>query len=408
MKYVENIKVFNRLEVPITLTTKQHTDFNDVAVHMMYRQRLSFQRTHHMLTYAGNLTEKHNINFLNPNYTEFIHFMDHMEHIEKTTPAMLKYIWQIMQKFLTSFGIPYGPGTQWNYTPPSIPPSRPRQIPTPTKLHKMIHYRYSKDPAKNSFLQYTILHSSIIGWRNPSELCLLTIDDIDIENHSIIITEKKKHHKKRLLILDYPQIISDRHVKSIQNWIDIWRPRITTQHSQNYLYISPTNGKPLRQMQYTKYINYNVNPVFPDFHLYDTRHFCATGMLIKEKLNTGYWNKYKIKRHLGHERDHTTDIYIQYAEQYMKIAPYDWFNYLLGNRKSFYRRKPSEPQKTGHLNSFSSYRSEISEQKQTTRQEKKQSSEPRKTRHLKNKSINSLHLFLNQNNKFNNIMGVAG
>ena len=237
---------------------------------------------------------------------------------------MLKLIWQITQKFLTAFGIPFGPGCVWNYKPPSCPPSKIRKILLPDQIYNMIHYNYTKDKTKNIFIQYTLLHSCIFGWRNPSELCLLKLDDVDLDNNSIVITEKKKHNRKRLIITDYLQIIDNIHVKSFKNWIDVWRPRISSQHSQDYLYISPRDGRPLREMQYTRYINYYVNPVFPSFKLYDTRHFCATGLFICEKLKTGYWNKYKVKRHLGHERDSSTDIYIRYAEQYIKIAPFDW------------------------------------------------------------------------------------
>jgi len=318
----------NRLETPITLTPGK-ADFSDIAINMIYRQRLTPKRTHKILTYAGHLMQKYKIDFLNPNYEQFIRFMDYLEDVEKCSPFVLKWIWQITQKFLEAYGIEYGKGKTWNYKPPNEPPSKPRKIQMPDQMYEITHYDYSKDKVKTAFIQYTILPSCIFGWRNPSELCLIKTGDIDLDHNRIQLTEKKKHDRKRELITDYPQILNDRHTKSIRNWLDIWRPKIESQYSEDYLFISPTDGRPIREMQYTRYINYYVNPIFPDFKLYDTRHFCATGLFIRERLKTKHWDKYAVKRWLGHENDDTTDLYIQFAEQYIKICPYDWFKRLL-------------------------------------------------------------------------------
>jgi len=339
---VNVVNVLNRLETPVTLKIGE-SSFVDISNNMRVRQRLSVNRVHRMLTYAGHLMQKYDIDFLHPSYEQFIRFMDFLEETECVSPSMLKYIWQIQQKFLTAFNIPFGPGTLWNYKPPSVPPSKPRLIQTPSEMYNVIHHKYSRDKVMNSFLSYTILHSCMFGWRNPSELCMLRLGDVDFDNHSIVVTEKKKHNRKRLLITDYPEIVNSRHVKSIRNWVDVWRPRIESSKSGDSLYITPCDGSPLREMQYSRYITYYVNPLFPVFKPYNTRHFCATGLLIREKLKCGVWDKFVVKRWLGHERESTTDVYVCFAEQFLKLAGYDWFKRILrqekiSNQGSFYNQ----------------------------------------------------------------------
>jgi hypothetical protein len=332
LNYVDISNVLNRLETPITITSGE-TSFIEIANHMRCRQRISPKRIQRMLTFAGHLMQKHDIDFLHPDFEQFIHFMDFLEETECISPHMLKYIWLIQQKFLTCFGISFGPGTTWNYKPPSCPPAKPREIQLPNEMYDIIHHSYSSDKVMNSFLQYSILHSCMFGWRNPSELCMLRVGDVDFDNNSIIVTEKKKHDRKRLLVTDYPEIINSRHIKSIRNWVDVWRPRIETSKSGDSLFITPRDGTPIREMQYSRYIHYYVTPMYPVFKPYNTRHFCATGLLIREKLSCGVWDKFVVKRWLGHERESTTDVYVGFAEQYMKLAGYDWFKRILRQDK---------------------------------------------------------------------------
>jgi integrase len=88
-------------------------------------------------------------------------------------------------------------------------------------------------------------------------------------------------------------------------------------------------------MQYTRFIDYYVRKIFPKFTLYSTRHYSATGLLIREYIssNKKHWNKSKVQRYLGHTRIDTTSNYTNNAEQLMKIAPYDWFKRILRQPK---------------------------------------------------------------------------
>lgn len=63
-------------------------------------------------------------------------------------------------------------------------------------------------------------------------------------------------------------------------------------------------------------------------------------MLIRTKLETGNFDVYTVRNWLGHEEINTTMEYIRYAEQFYRIAGYDWIKATLktrtGEKGSFY------------------------------------------------------------------------
>jgi hypothetical protein len=68
----------------------------------------------------------------------------------------------------------------------------------------------------------------MIGWRVPSEIIEMTIDDVVIDSNGrgcITITETKKHRQKRT-ILPEKSILSSKVHKSFKNWIDHQRPKV--------------------------------------------------------------------------------------------------------------------------------------------------------------------------------------
>lgn len=117
--------------------------------------------------------------------------------------------------------------------------------PFPDVVNKFFYYEYSKDTYENTLYQYLFFHSFMIGWRVPSEIIEMTVDDVIIDSSGrgcITITETKKHRQKRT-ILPEKSILSSRVHKSFKNWIDKWRPKVENQYSGNALYLQPS-GKP--------------------------------------------------------------------------------------------------------------------------------------------------------------------
>lgn len=173
---LENIRSFNRLNCPITLDPKNST-FDDVAIHAILRQRLSKNTVDIRLRYA-RFMENHQtpVDFRNPNYENFIRHTDYRKQIEQAEQSALSHEWKTMKTFLKAYRIPQ---TDWNYRPPACP--KARIIPLPESVHKMIHYKYSKNKYVNALIQYTLLHCFTIGWRNPSETCVMTVDDVKLD-----------------------------------------------------------------------------------------------------------------------------------------------------------------------------------------------------------------------------------
>ena len=177
----------DRLNCPRILKIGEST-FRDLKTHMMKRQRLTEQRANKLLTTAGTMS-KHtvSVDFFNPDPDNFIKHMDYREEIEEVHPSVLKYEWTVMQKILTAYAIEFGKGKNWYYKPPGIPPPKPRHIPLPEEMYNILHYKYTDNKIINALLQYSLTFSTILGWRNPSELCLQKISDIDLKNGQIII-----------------------------------------------------------------------------------------------------------------------------------------------------------------------------------------------------------------------------
>lgn len=320
---------YNRLDCPITLNPKI-ASFDDVAMHAILRQRLTKSTVEKRLRYA-RFMENHvvPVDFRNPNYINFIRHMDYREQIEHAGQSALSHEWKTMKTFLKAYGIPL---TDWNYRPPSCPQSKARIIPLPDLVYKMIHHKYSKNEYENALVQYTLMHTFMIGWRNPSETCSMTMDDIKLKEGILVIREPKKHHSTRIIIPD-KALFKGRTRKSFKNWIDKWRSKVENQHSGNALYLRP-DGYPIDIVRYRMFMSRHVKPIFPEYQPYVSRHWCAIAKLIKTKLETKNFDIYEVRDWLGHTKIETTMAYVRDTQQYMQSAPYDWFKYVLKRHKS--------------------------------------------------------------------------
>ena len=321
MRWLKNdLRKFNRLNCPIKLNPREAT-FDDVALHALLRQRLSPSTVEKNLRYA-KFMETHPVvpvDFRNPSYENFIRHMDYREQIEKATPYALKHEWDTMRMFLRAYGMPI-----WDYKLPARPKSHKRILPYPDVVNRFFIHRYSDDDYENALYQYLFFHSFLIGWRVPSEIVNMTVDDVIIDGKKgyIIVTETKKHDSQRTLIPE-PAIMTSKVHKSFKNWIDHWRPKVENQYSGNALYLQPS-GKPFTVRHLGHKLSEHGKKVWKYFHPYDMRHWCAIARLIKTKVKTGHFDVYAVKNWLGHEKITTTESYLRYAEQYYNQLPIDW------------------------------------------------------------------------------------
>jgi len=326
LEYV--IKKTNRFNCPITLNPQDST-LLDVGIWAYYEKRLSLSTIEKRLRYARFMqNHKVPVDFKNPNYENFRKHMIYREEVEKASPNALVHEWKTMKMFLDAFGIPH-----WPYKPPYTPNHSIRILPFPNTVRKFLNFEYSKDPYENALYQYLFCHSFLIGWRVPSEICELKLDDVvfDGDIGYITITETKKHRTKRTLVLEKHIGTSKSH-KSLKNWIDYWRPKVENQYSEDALYLWPT-GKPVTVRKLGQKLSKHGKKVWSHFKPYDTRHWCAIARLIETKIQHGSYDTYIVRNWLGHTKIKTTENYIRYAEMYYKQFPKSWIHHALRSHK---------------------------------------------------------------------------
>ena len=347
LEYV--IKKLNRLNCPITLNSQDST-FLDVAVWSYFQKRLSISTIEKRLRYA-RFMQKHRVpvDFSNPSYENFRGHMDYREDIEQASPHALKHEWKTMRMFLEAYGIPV-----WPYKPPHAPEPGQRILPFPETVREFFYYPFSKDEYENALYHYLFYHSFMIGWRVPSEICELTLDDVVIDSQgrgTLTITETKKHSDKRV-ILPEKYILSSRSHKSIKNYIDKWRPKVENQYSENALYLW-SSGKPLTVRKLGHKLSQHGKKIFPHFRPYDMRHWCAVSRLIETKIRTGHYEPYTVKNLLGHTNIKVTENYISHAEMYFNQCPKSWIHIALRSYNKFVRGKHISKPEFGKIRQLS-------------------------------------------------------
>ncbi len=319
-----DLQQLKRTDFPITLQTGK-ASFRDVVLHALLRQRLSRSTIDKHLRYA-RFMELHEVpvNFTDPTYENFIRHMDYREQTGAGYAA-LRHEWDAMKMFLRAYGIP-----EWHYKPPSKKTPKPRNLPLPDTVYHMMHHTYSDDDYENALYQYLFTFGFTIGWRVPSEICEMKLDDVFIDNNQtgfIIITETKKSKKTRR-ITPRKQILTSKTHKSFKNWIDHWRPKVANQYSGNALFLWK-NGKPFTPRKLGQRLSEQGKLVWPDFQPYDMRRWCAIARLIETKIEHGKFDEFEVCDWLGHDDVKTTMIYIKDAKQYYDRAPYNWMKRVL-------------------------------------------------------------------------------
>lgn len=344
-----------QFENPIKLDPKTATS-EQVSFHAERWQRLSKSSIEHRLRCARRMAKHpiYPINFNNPSYDQFIAYMDYRERYEGASGYALMNDLRTMQMFLRAYDIDL---RTWYYKLPILPKHKKRIIPYPETVYELIHFQYSKDPYENALYQYLMFHNFFIGWRVPSEPCAMTIDDIDIDRKgrgSITITETKKRRSQRTIIPE-KAIISATTYKSMKNWIDHWRPKVENSNSGNALYLQ-SNGKPFTVRYLGKKLSENGKLVWKHYQPYVSRHWCAIALLIRTKRETKIFDIRRVQKYLGHDRQKTTDGYIEFAEEYYRQDPRDWFFHALKQSKNELggkHEKIDRPQFSGLLTDFS-------------------------------------------------------
>ncbi len=276
-----------KLICPMVLNQKTAT-FEDISLHMELRQRLKKSTIEKSIRYA-RFMQRHKIpiDFNNLSYTRFIRHMDHREIIEKASPEALRHEWLVMRRILKAYGI-----FDWSYRPPSAPNPSMRILPFPEKVNEFFHYQYSKkDNYETKVYQYLFFFGFLVGVRPPSEIVELKTTDVFFEDSNrsyLIVTEPKKYKSKRVVVPE-SFIMTSRTHKSLKNYIDCWRSKVENQHSGDALFLRP-DGTPFTTTYLRNKMSKFGKQICPYFRPYDMRHWCAVARLIRNKVESKYFD----------------------------------------------------------------------------------------------------------------------
>jgi integrase len=277
------------------------------------------------------------VNFLDLNPNQAIAYLDYRELKEGASPIAILNDWKV----ITTFARAYGIDTKiWNYRPPRKPQSKVKIIPLPNVVYSLIHHKYSKNQYENALYQYAMFFSFLIGMRIPSELISMKVNDVFLDDGYIIIHEDKKYGQPRQIFPE-KEIMTMGKRKSFKNWIEKWRPKVENQYSDDSLFIQPS-GKPFTKDYFRLKLSKFGKQVWPEYHPYISRSWCAIARLIQGKVQTNHYNVYEVEEWLGHDRLKTTEGYIKFAQRYYKIAPFDWIKSILKSNKRIKEFKGEE------------------------------------------------------------------
>lgn len=214
----------------------------------------------------------------------------------------------------------------WNYIPPPAPDAKPRNIPPPKIVHNMMHYNYSTDPYEKRLYQYMITFGYMIGPRPSSELSTMKVTDFDEDEGMFTFWQPKVERWREVPLEDELSFLSNR--KSLKNWIDIWRPKVETSESEDFLFIQP-NGRPFTEAFMAKKLREQATKVWPKFSPYSMRHWAATARLIKSKVRSGSFDIYEVCEYMDHSGISITKGYTKQAGKKYRLHQYDWIDALL-------------------------------------------------------------------------------
>jgi len=271
------------------------------------------------------------IDFFNLNYNQYKLHMNWYKnnfYDEETGKNFygLKHRKDTIDTFNKAFGLPDG---WFPYRLPPRPNHKEIIIPNPETVHKMINYKdYHSDKDINKLIQYILAYGFWFGTRNPSELVNQKLSKIYFNEGYMIITEPKKYNTTRQIFPE-SNIFAAATRKSLKNYVDKLRPKFETSRSKDYLFIKPSDGSPFNRRYFGKMQSQYGKMVYPIFHPYMTRHWCATARYIRARIKKSEDPKTDVQEFLGHEEQKTTENYISLATKMGRLYPYDWINRTL-------------------------------------------------------------------------------
>lgn len=216
---------------------------------------------------------------------------------------------------------------------PAAPRRNDRWLPRPEDVWHVLHTQYAPNAARNpenALAVYIAASCFFFGLRGPSELGELRVDDLDLSDGTLVVTEPKKTYSRRTVYIEPTWFVSHPARLSLRNWVECWRPKLEPQTDQ--LFPSPDGSEWPSKYQLGKWVKQTLQ----DHHDWWTfrlcRHWCATARLIEWD-----YDHHRVAEWLGHEKaDRVRNRYARSARVFEKRYGNAW------NLRAFQRRCNAE------------------------------------------------------------------
>ena len=275
-----------------------------------YRRQLNFMARHSIAPVQLHASRAELIE-------SFSMYVTVREQVEGCPPTSLKNDHHAIRALGAFLSIP---DNVWP-TCPTVVARESRWVPSPEQVYELLQSQFGSTRSyEHHLVRYMLAYTFGMGIRPPSEVLSARVQDIDLENGVIIITEAKKGGRRREQVIEPRWLCDAQNRLSLKRWIegprqlcdpkaDVLFPNVdgkpfpTTEACGQFLR-RHVSGNERREWRCWDGEETRPGPRFPWYQPYISRHWSCNARLIatarERKGQVSYdWNS--VARWHGHE-----------------------------------------------------------------------------------------------------------
>lgn len=283
--------------------------YEELRRHMLGVQDLAESTTDERTRYLRYLEthEEAPVKLRPPNEGTWLQHVMHRRQHDDVSGAALNHYRKTLKSFLKFLGVPIWECLNTSYKETTATWTLPPDDLVQRYWTDVEHIRAN---TRDDYLAHTyayIFHFGFhTGLRPPSELANLSLEDIDLDEGRIIVTEDKKSQQR--LLEDVPAyVMTAGNAKSLRLYIEHWRPKVDTGKS-NALFLN-SQGERWDKCALRNQLSKIGKTLWPDFRPYTMRRWFATQLLIATDFNI-----YVVAQKLGDKVSTVEDHYLERAK----------------------------------------------------------------------------------------------
>jgi integrase len=149
------------------------------------------------------------------------------------------------------------------------------------------HTYFPKDKVRTKLVQYVFRFGFLSGVRPPSEIAVLRLPDLDLEDREVWISQPKKDGEKNHRPGQPVHLMTAGNAKSLRRWIEDWRPRLEPEtdhvfpHFDGGAWPNPGVDDPFNALG--SWLRTHGRKVWDEFTPYTMRHWFATTLMRQSR-----------------------------------------------------------------------------------------------------------------------------